>query len=312
MALATPARVAPRVHSSSTIQRRAWTPYLFILPFGLFFIVFFLAPIVYTIYESLFHYERSGLGLTGASVGFEGLSNYANVLSDPKFYSSVGRMLLYGIVQVPVMLILALVLALLLDSAVVRFKAFFRLAFFVPYAVPGIVAALLWGYLYDPALSPIVQIFKTVHLPAPDFLGYGTVLWSIANIATWAWTGYNMLILFAALQAVPSEIYESARIDGCSGIRIAWYIKIPLIAPALVLTGVFSIIGTLQLFAEPQVLSTISNNITTSYTPVLYAYSMAFAYNDYYYAAALSVVLALVTFILSFGFLRVTQRQAGV
>jgi multiple sugar transport system permease protein len=312
MALATTARVAPRVHSSTTIQRRAWTPYLFILPFGILFIVFFLAPIVYTIYQSLFHYQRSGLGLTGASVGFGGLGNYINVLSDPKFYSSMGRMLLYGIVQVPVMLILALVLALLLDSAVVRFKAFFRLAFFVPYAVPGIIAALLWGYLYDPALSPIVKIFQAVNLPAPDFLGYGTVLWSIANIATWAWTGYNMLIIFAALQALPSEIYESARIDGASGFRIAWYIKIPLVAPALILTCVFSIIGTLQLFAEPQVLSSISNNVTTSYTPVLYAYSMAFAYNDYYYAAALSVVLALVTFVLSFGFLRVTQRQAGV
>lgn len=312
MALATATRVAPRVHSRSTIQRRAWAPYLFLLPFGLLFILFFLAPIVYTIYQSLFHYQRSGLGLSGASVGFGGLSNYVNVFSDPKFYPSVGRMLLYGVVQVPVMLILALILALLLDSAVVRFKAFFRLAFFVPYAVPGIIAALLWGYLYDPALSPIVKGLQALNLPAPDFLGFGTVLWSIANIAVWAWTGYNMLIIFAALQAIPSEIYESARIDGCSGIRIAWHIKIPLVAPALVLTGVFSIIGTLQLFAEPQVLSAISNNVTTSFTPVLYAYSMAFAYNNFYYAAALSVVLALVTFILSFGFLRVTQRQAGV
>jgi multiple sugar transport system permease protein len=312
MALATTSRVAPRVHARFTIQRRAWTPYLFLLPFGLLFILFFLAPIVYTIFQSLFHYQRSGLGLTGASVGFGGLSNYVNVLSDPKFYASVGRMLLYGVVQVPVMLFLALILALLLDSTVVHFKAFFRLAFFVPYAIPGIIAALLWGYLYDPALSPIVKGLQALHLPAPDFLGFGTVLWSIANIATWAWTGYNMLIIFAALQAIPSEIYESARIDGCSGIRIAWHIKIPLIAPALILTCVFSIIGTLQLFAEPQVLSSISNNVTTSFTPVLYAYSMAFAYNDYYYAAALSVVLALVTFILSFGFLRVTQRQAGV
>jgi multiple sugar transport system permease protein len=221
-------------------------------------------------------------------------------------------MLLYGVVQVPVMLILALVLALLLDSAVVRFKAFFRLAFFVPYAVPGIIAALLWGYLYDPQLSPIVQGFQALHLPAPDFLGFYTILWSIANISTWTWTGYNMLIIFAAMQAIPSDIYESARIDGCSGLRIAWYIKIPLVAPALVLTCIFSIIGTLQLFAEPQVLYTISNNISTAFTPVLYAYNIAFSYNNYYYAAALSVVLALVTFVFSFGVLRVTQRQSGV
>jgi multiple sugar transport system permease protein len=294
------------------VRWRALAPYLFILPFGVLFILFFLAPIVYALYESLFHYHRIGLGLSGASTTFGGLSNYVTVVRDSKFYTSVGRVLLYGIVQVPVMLILALVLALLLDSAAVRFKAFFRLAFFVPYAVPGIIAALLWGYLYDPALSPIVKGLQSLHLPAPDFLGYGSVLWSIANIATWAWTGYNMLIIFAALQAIPHEIYESARMDGCSGIGIAWRIKVPLVAPALVLTCVFSIIGTLQLFAEPQVLSSISINISTSFTPVLYAYNSAFAYNNYYYAAALSVVLALVTFVFSFGFLRVTQRQAGV
>lgn len=312
MALATTSRASIRGSLSSTARRRAWIPYLFILPFGVLFLLFFIAPIIYAIYQSLFHYQRSGLGLSGATVGFGGLNNYVNVLSDPKFYSSVGRMLLYGVVQVPVMLLLALVLALLLDSVVVRFKAFFRLAFFVPYAVPGIIAALLWGYFYDPALSPIVKGFQALHLSAPDFLGYGTVLWSIANVVTWAWTGYNMLIIFAALQAISGDLYESARIDGCSGIRLAWHIKIPLVAPALILTCVFSIIGTLQLFAEPEALYPISNNVTTAFTPVVYAYNMAFGYNNYYYAAALSVVLALVTFALSFGFLRVTQRQSGV
>ena len=312
MALATTSRAASTTRVSAFARRQTWTPYLFILPFGILFVLFFLAPILYAIYQSLFHYQRSGLGLSGATVGFGGLNNYINVLSDPKFYSSVGRMLLFGIVQVPVMLILALVLALLLDSAVVRFKAFFRLAFFVPYAIPGIIAALLWGYLYDPALSPFVKGLQSLSLPAPDFLGFASVLWSIANIVTWAWAGYNMLIIFAALQAIPSDIYESARIDGCSGLSIAWYIKIPLVAPALVLICIFSIIGTLQLFAEPQVLTTISNNVTTAFTPVFYAYNMAFGYNNYYYAAALSVVLALVTFVLSFGILRVTQRQSGV
>lgn len=312
MAAITAPRAATRARARSSARRRAMTPYLFILPFGVLFILFFVAPILYAIYQSLFRFHRNGLGLSGTTIGFVGLSNYASVLSDAKFYASIGRMILYGIVQVPVMLILALVLALLLDSTVVRFKPFFRLAFFVPYAVPGIIAALLWGYLYDPALSPIVKSLQAMSLPAPDFLGYRTVLWSIANIAVWAWTGYNMLIIFAALQAIPNDIYEAARMDGCSGIRIAWYIKIPLVAPALILTGVFSIIGTLQLFSEPQVLSSISNNISTSFTPVFYAYSAAFAYNNYYYAAALSVVLALVTFVFSFGFLRVTRRQAGV
>ncbi len=144
-----------------------------------------------------------------------------------------------------------------------------------------------------------------------DFLGAGIVLWSIANIATWGWTGYNMLIIFAALQAIPGEMYESARIDGATGLSIAWNMKIPLVASALVLTGIFSIIGTLQLFNELQAFTSIPPAISSSYTPNLYAYNIAFGNNNYY-AAAVSVVLAVVTCILSFGFLRVTRRQSGV
>ena len=320
MALETPKakttpQVSPHLRTTSPTSyalRRKLTPYLFILPFGVLFLLFFIVPIFYAVYQSLFRSERSGLGLGAASVSFNGLANYVDVLHDANFYSGVGRVLLYGIVQVPVMLILALALALLLDSTVVRFKNFFRVAFFVPYAVPGIIAALLWGFLYNPALSPFNAISQALGRGGVDFLSARIVLWAIANIATWAWTGYNMLIIFAALQAIPTEIYESARIDGATGFSIAWNIKIPLVAPALVLTGIFSIIGTLQLFNEPQVLTAISNSISSSFTPNLYAYNTAFGNNNYYYAAALSVVLALFTFILSFGFLRVTQRQSGV
>jgi multiple sugar transport system permease protein len=293
--------------------RRGWaTPYLFILPFGVLFIIFFIVPILYAIDQSFYKTQRSGLGLGAATTAFNGLANYHDVFTDGAFYASVGRVLLYGIVQVPVMLGLALGLALLMDSAAIRFRNFFRLAFFVPYAVPGIIAALLWGFLYDPQLSPIVKGIRTIGFSNFDLLGGGTILWSIANIATWGWTGYNMLIIYAALQAISPEIYEAARMDGCTGFGVARYIKIPLVAPALVLTSVFSIIGTLQLFNEPSVLRAISNSISSSYTPNLYAYNVGFGDNNYYYAAAIAVVLALVTFVFSFGFLRITQRQAGV
>jgi multiple sugar transport system permease protein len=298
--------------TSRAFRPKTLAPYLFLLPFGVLFTLFYILPIIYAISQSLFQSQRSGLGLGAATTSFNGLGNYGDVVHDPNFYSSIGRVLLYGIVQIPVMLVIALLLALLLDSAVVRLKAFFRVAFFVPFAIPGIIAALLWAFFYQPVFSPIDKGLQALGLPAPDFLGPGTVLWSIANIATWTYAGYNMLIIFAALQAIPSEIYEAARVDGCTGWRQAWNIKIPLVAPALVLTFIFSIIGTLQLFAEPQVLYTISNNISTSYTPVFYAYTTAFSNNNYYYAAAISVVLAIITCIFSFSVLRVTQRQAGV
>jgi multiple sugar transport system permease protein len=288
------------------------TPYLFLLPFGLLFLLFFVAPVLYAIYQSLFRLQRSGLGLGAPTVAYNALNNYQQVIHDPSFWSGVGRVLLYGVVQVPIMLGLALLLALLLDSAAARFKPFFRLAYFVPYAIPGIVAALLWGYLYDPTLSPISAVISRLGLGTPDFLGAHTVLWSIANIVTWTYTGYNMLIIFAALQAIPPELYESARIDGASAWGIAWRIKIPLVTPALILTCIFSIIGTLQLFNEPVALSKVSNNISTSYTPNLYAYYTAFGNNNYYYGAAIAVVLAAVTCVLSFGFLHITRKQAGV
>ena len=106
---------------------------------------------------------------------------------------------------------LALLFALLLDSPLVRGKKFFRLAFFVPYAVPGVIAAIMWGYLYSPNLSPFTALTANV-----DFLGADLVLWSIANVVTWVYVGYNMLIIYSALLAIPPEIYEAARLDGAS------------------------------------------------------------------------------------------------
>jgi multiple sugar transport system permease protein len=316
MALKTP--TAADFNVSSLPQRRQGrlgrvsTPYLFLLPFGLFFVVFFVVPIIYALYQSLFRSQRSGLGLGLPTVVFNGLGNYVQVLHDQNFLSGLGRMLLFGVVQVPIMLGLALLLALLLDSQAARLKGLFRTAFFIPYAIPGVIAALLWGYLYTPQLSPIVQFAHSIGLTGFDLLAASTILWSMANITTWTWTGYNMLIIIAALQAIPTEIYEAARMDGCSGFNIARFIKIPMVAPALILTCVFSIIGTLQLFTEPLVLSSISNNITSAYTPNYYAYYTAFSNNNYYYTAALSVVLAIVSFVFSFGFLRITQRYSGV
>lgn len=307
--LSTPAHRKRRAHDA---RSGGAAPYLFILPFGILFVIFFLIPIGYAFYQSLFSLQRSGLGLEAAQNVFSGFSNYQYVFKDSKFLDGILRMLLFGIVQIPVMLGLALFLALLLDSTVAHLKAFFRLAFFVPYAIPGIVGALLWSFLYVPQFSPIVRGIAALHLGSPDFLGPNTILWSIANIVTWEFVGYNMLIIFAALQAIPSDIYEAARIDGCAGWKVARYIKIPMVAPTLVLTGILSIIGTLQLFNEPAVLQSISNNISSSYTPNLYAYYIAFSENNFNYTAALAVVLALVTFVFSFGFLRLMRRYSGV
>jgi len=295
-----PSRPARRSSGS-----RAWL--FFVLPFAVPFVLFYLVPIGYAIWQSLLKTERSG-GIFGESrTVFAGLEQYAAAFSEPAFLEGIGRMLLFGIVQVPVMLAIALALALLLDSTVVRLKRVFRIVYFLPYAIPGVIAALMWAFLYSPQLSPIVNLLDSFG-PRPDFLGGGTILWSIANVVTWTYTGYNMLIIFAALQAIPGELSEAARVDGAGGIRTAWSIKVPIVRPALVLTGVFSIIGTLQLFTEPVVFRTISTNVTSGYTPNLLAFNIASSQN-YPLAAATSVVLAVGTFILSFGFFRIAQKR---
>ncbi|HJX42768.1 MAG TPA: sugar ABC transporter permease [Geodermatophilus sp.] len=299
---------APRRPGRTGVRSRAWL--WFILPFLVPFVLFYLLPIGYAIVQSLTKTERTG-GIFGeTTTTFAGLEQYSRVVSDPAFLRGVGRVLLFGVVQVPIMLAFALLLALLLDSAVARLKRTFRIAFFLPYGIPGVIAALMWAFLYSPQLSPIVDLLEGGGIGV-DFLGSGTILWSIANVVTWTYTGYNMLIIFAAMQAIPQSVYEAAKVDGAGGIRTAWSIKIPLVLPALVLTGVFSIIGTLQLFTEPIVFRAISTNVTSSFTPNLLAYTTASA-NNYPLAAAISVVLAVATFILSFTFLRATARRSGL
>ncbi|MFY1694352.1 MULTISPECIES: carbohydrate ABC transporter permease [unclassified Solwaraspora] len=295
--------------STATGRRRAPVPHksaiaIFVVPFGALFALFYAVPIGYAVVQSLYVVERTGTFGPAREV-FGGLAQYQRVFTDGPFWSSIGRVLLFGVVQVPVMLGVALLLALLLDSGLVRGRRFFRLAFFVPYAVPGVVAAIMWGFLYSPNLSPFAAVTGRV-----DLLGADLVLWSIANVVTWVYVGYNMLIIYSSLLAIPPEIYEAARLDGAGPARIAWSIKIPMVMPAIVLTTVFSIIGTLQLLAEPQVFRTFSSAVSSSYTPNLTVYSTS-SIPNFNLAAAFSVVLALATFALSFTFLKFTQRRSA-
>ena len=172
----------------------------------------------------------------------------------------VRNVLSFGIIQVPIMLGLALLAALILDGrtrlAATRSTGW---SIFLPFAVPGVVAALVWGYLYGQQFGPVAQIARALNVAPPQFLTPATIIPALANISTWQYTGYNMLILYAALKAIPTELYEAARVDGASGLPDRpGASSIPLILPALVLTFIFSIIGTLQLFSEPRVINAIA------------------------------------------------------
>ncbi|MFF2052068.1 carbohydrate ABC transporter permease [Leifsonia sp. NPDC058194] len=290
--------------------RTTWAPWTLLAPFLALFVLTFLLPIIVAIGSSFTSVTRSGVfGEKGVTTEFAWFANYAQALGNPNFIASIGRMLLFGVVQVTLMIALCTALALLLESASARWPGFFRAVYFLPYGIPGVIATILWSFLYVPGLSPLVDLGSAFGLQL-DFLGPNTVLWSIANIVTWTYTGYNMMIIIAQLKSIPTEVYEAAKVDGAGPWRVARSIQLPLIRPALTLTIVFSIIGTLQLFAEPQVLQSVAPAIDSEYTPNLSAYTTAFAYNDYNVAAAQSVLIALVAFLLSFAFLRLTNRRS--
>lgn len=286
---------------------KPWVPYAFVGPFVILFVVFLVAPIAVAIVNSLYSRQSSGLGFGGSSIDFVGLSNYFRAFGDADFLWGFPRVLLYGIVQVPVMMIIAAALALLFDTALVKGRRFFQFAVFLPYAVPGVIAALLWGFLYQPSVSPLLQFLSSIGIDV-NLLAPGTVLWSIANINLWSLIGINMIILFAALQAVPREMYEAARLDGAGELRTALQIKLPMISPAILLTTLSSIIGTLQLFNEPQVLQTITSNIASDYTPNMAIYATSTLGKDPNLASAMAVILGLATLIVSLLVLAANRR----
>jgi multiple sugar transport system permease protein len=134
-----------------------------------------------------------------------------------------------------------------------------------------------------------------------NLLSQGNVLGSIMNIVTWEYIGYNMIVMYSALRSIPSDLYEAAEIDGAGQIRIAWSIKMPAIRPAILLTVIFSTIGSFQVFNEPSLLRNLAPNaIGSAFTPNLYAYNLAFVNQDLNYAAAIAFALGLVTMVVSY------------
>jgi multiple sugar transport system permease protein len=280
---------------ATTARRRSWAGWRFVGPFMAVFALVFLAPIIYSIYLSLFKNRLIG----GNS--FVGLDNYKQALDDPNFWSAFGRVSLFLVVQVPIMLFIALLVALAIDSGRLYGKAFFRVTIFLPYAVPAVVATLMWGFMYGQQFGLVANINNALDVTLPNPFGADLVLASIGNIVTWEFVGYNMLIFYSALRVVPTSLYESAEIDGAGQFRIITAIKLPAIRGALMIATIFSVIGSFQLFNEPSILRPLARNtITTDFTPNLYAYSLSFAGQQYNYAATVAIVMGIITMVIAY------------
>ncbi|MFF9208764.1 MULTISPECIES: carbohydrate ABC transporter permease [unclassified Streptomyces] len=291
-----PAAAAPQLAPPPTRRdRRSWAGWGFIAPFVIVFALVFLAPIAYSLYLSLFRDQLIG-GTT-----FVGLDNYTAALQDENFWAALGRVFLFLCVQVPVMLGIALLVALALDSGRLYGKNLFRISIFLPYAVPAVVATLMWGFMYGTRFGLVGDIDDAFGLSLPDPLSPDLVLASIGNIVTWEFVGYNMLIFYSALRVIPQSLYEAAEIDGAGQIRVITAIKLPAIRGALVIATIFSIIGSFQLFNEPSVLQKLAPNaITTDYTPNFYTYSLSFSGQQQNYSATVALVMGVITMVVAY------------
>src|SRR3954453_5386145 len=196
--------------ASATRRKQNLVAYGFVLPFFVVFATMFVAPLGYSGYLSFFAHKLVG-GLKFAAFG-----NYLRAFQDPAFLFGLGRTALILLIQVPIMLGLALFFALAIDSGRARGSKAVRLLIFLPFAVPGVVGVLMWGYLYGQKFGLTGQITSALGLPPTNFLSDHLILFSIMNIITWAFVGYNMIIMYAALKAIPAELHEAAEMDGGS------------------------------------------------------------------------------------------------
>ena len=287
-------------------SRQSITGWLFMIPFLIVVLAFLIAPLGYALYLST---QADTLVGGQEFVGFE---NYIFSLTDPIFIEGVKRVFIFGLIQIPIMLFLSTVGALVIDVVNTRLSRTFRLIAFMPYAVPGVVAALMWGFLYSESFGPFVGIAQSLGAEDFNFFSLKVFIYSISNIVTWAWTGYNMIIIYSALQGLSREVYEAAIVDGATQVQIAIRVKLPAVKNAILLTTIFAIIGTMQIFTEPRILSRYTNAVNNGYTPNIYSFNLAFAQSQFNYAAAVSFTLAIVVFVVTAIVLGLTRRKGRV
>ena len=266
----------------------------------------FLTPAVILIAVMSFYPMLKALILSfqsgqGAKLAFAGLYNYKRLFSDKIFVQSMLNCFFYLIIQVPVMLVIALVLASLLNKPNLKFKGLFRTAIFLPCATALVSYATIFRTLFsnDGFINNIL-LNLGIFTKAYDFLGNPTsAKWVIIIALIWRWTGYNMVFYLAALQNIDSSIYEAAKIDGASPWSVFWNITVPLLKPTILLTLILSTNGTLQLFDE-SVNLTSGGPANATITMSHYIYNTSFLYVPKFgYAAAMSIVILVMVFILA-------------
>jgi lactose/L-arabinose transport system permease protein len=257
------------------------------------FALFFAYPLVASVYQS-FTADRDG------TTRWVGLDQYRRMMADPVFWASLRNTGLILLVQVPLMIGLALLLAYGLNQSWLRFRSTLRVAYFLPAVTMLVAYAVVFRVLLKTDGGMVNQTLHAVGLPQADWLDSpGWARLALIGSITWRWTGYNTVILLAGLQGIGREQYEAAAIDGAGRFTTFRRVVLPQLRPVILFCSVTSTIGTLQLFDENYVL-TKGGPGTATMTPVLYLYKVGFEQLDFGYAAAIAWVLVAIIGVISF------------
>lgn len=288
--------MTPKVEGHTKMKKHVWkkkiVPYIFIAPSVILFSIFMLYPIGYSFVMS---FQTSA----GGEMTFNGLENYKRLFNDDIFLKALKNTFIILAVQVPMMLFLALILAVLLHSSLLKWKAMFRVSFFLP-AVTSLVAySIIFSIMLmnDGLMNQLLEWIGISSIPWLSHPFWAKV--SLILAMTWRWVGYNMVIYLAALQNISEDLYEAASIDGASKVRQFFSITIPQLKPVILFTAILSTIGTLQLFDEPYTL-TKGGPSDETLTIGMYLYQTGFRYFDFGYASTIAYVIVVLIAILSF------------
>jgi multiple sugar transport system permease protein len=268
-------------------RRAAWT---FVAPALLVIGAFFLVPVLAALLLSLTDFDLYALADL-RNLRFVGLGNYIDVLRTPLFWKSLGNTFYFVLVGVPLSIALSLGAALLLDSKLARFKGFFRTALFAPVVTTVVAVAVIWLYLFHTRYGLINYALGRFGIAPVDWLGDPRFsMPAIIAFAVWKNFGYNMIILLAALQGIPRDLYEAAHIDGASVLQSLRHITLPMLRPALLLVSIITVSGYFQLFAEPYVM-TRGNPLQSTVSVLYFMYEEGFTWWSLGRASAIAFLL---------------------
>lgn len=289
-----------------TNKRSKWSGIVgwnFVMPAALLIIVFRFVPMFNALLLSL----QSG---KGNNLTFSGFNNFSRLFSDKVFMTSVGNTLLYLVIQVPVMLLLALILASLLNNPKLKCKGFFRTMIFLPCATSLVAYGMVFKQIFttDGFVNATLLNLNIIDTPI-QFLSDPFFAKVIIILAlTWRWTGYNMVFYLAGMQSIDSSIYEAARIDGANSLQQFTRITIPNLRPIILMTAILSTTGTLQLFDEVRIM-TLGGPGNATIAISNYIYDLSFEYVPQFgYSAAASYIVFLMVAILTFVQMKVGEK----